>query len=150
MTPTAMAFAPDGRLFVCEQTGDLRVVQSDGTLEPTPFVHLEVDSEGERGLLGIAFDPEFVNNQYVYVYYTVPGTPPHNRVSRFTADGDMAIPDSQVNILEIDDLSEASNHNGGAIHFGLDEKLYIGVGENAYPPNAQDPSNLLGKILRIN
>src|SRR2546423_12354903 len=68
-TPTAMAFAPDGRLFVCLQTGQLRVIKN-GTLLATPFVSLSVDSSGERGLLGIAFDPNFSSNQFVYVYYT--------------------------------------------------------------------------------
>src|SRR5262245_55862689 len=82
--PTAMAIAPDGRLFVCEQGGDLRVIKN-GALLPTPFVSIGVDALLERGLLGVAFDPNFVTNQYVYVYYTVPGSPPHNRVSRFTA-----------------------------------------------------------------
>src|SRR5947209_15272104 len=62
---TAMAFAPDGRLFVSEQGGSLRVIQN-GRLLPTPFVTLPVDSRGERGLLGVAFDPHFAQNPYVY------------------------------------------------------------------------------------
>lgn len=62
--PTAMAFAPDGRLFVCEQAGTLRVVK-DGVLLPTPFVSLTVSSIGERGLLGVAFDPGFASNGFV-------------------------------------------------------------------------------------
>src|SRR5678810_216980 len=69
--PTAMALAPDGRIFVCEQRGTLRVIKN-GVLLPTPFLTVTVDSAGERGLLGIAFDPNFVSNQLVYVYYTVP------------------------------------------------------------------------------
>ena len=69
--PTAMAFAPDGRIFVCEQGGKLRVIKN-GALLATPFVTLTVDSAGERGLLGIAFDPNFVSNQLIYVYYTAP------------------------------------------------------------------------------
>src|SRR3954468_8403507 len=68
-TPTAMAFAPDGRLFVCLQTGQLRVIKN-GVLLATPFVSLSVNSSGERGLLGIAFDPNFAANQFVYLYYT--------------------------------------------------------------------------------
>src|SRR4029434_3076747 len=87
--PTAMAVAPDERIFVCEQGGTLRVLK-DGALLSTPFVSLTVDSAGERGLLGVAFDPNFPTNQYVYVYYTVMSNPRHNRVSRFTADGDVA------------------------------------------------------------
>src|SRR5205823_10758608 len=111
---------------------------------------LNVDSSGERGLLGVAFDPQFATNHYVYVYYTVPGTPAHNRVSRFTANGDVAVPGSEVPILDLNPLSTATNHNGGAIHFGLDGKLYIGVGENAQPSNSQSLDTLLGKVLRIN
>src|SRR5512132_3992736 len=68
-SPTAMAFAPDGRLFVCEQTGALRVIRN-GALLSTPFLTVTVDSNGERGLLGIAFDPAFETNHFLYVYYT--------------------------------------------------------------------------------
>jgi len=148
--PTAMDFAPDGRLFVCLQTGQLRVINTNGGLLANPFVSLTVDSLGERGLLGIAFDPNFAGNQFVYLYYTVPGTPAHNRVSRFTADGDVAVVGSETVILELNSLSSATNHNGGAIHFGPDGKLYVAVGENANAANSQVITNRLGKILRIN
>jgi len=148
-SPTAMAFAPDGRLFVCLQGGQLLVIKN-GSLLSTPFVTLTVDSSGERGLLGIAFDPNFTTNNYVYLYYTVSTSPIHNRVSRFTAAGDTAVPGSEAVILELDNLSAATNHNGGAIHFGPDAKLYIGVGENGNGANSQTLSNLLGKMLRIN
>jgi glucose/arabinose dehydrogenase len=147
--PTAFEIAPDGRIFVCQQGGQLRVIKS-GTLLATPFVSLTVDATGERGLLGLAFDPNFATNNFLYVYYTVPGSPSHNRVSRFTANGDVAAPGSELPILNLDNLSSASNHNGGAIHFGSDGKLYIAVGENANPANSQTLANLLGKILRIN
>ena len=148
-SPTAMDFAPDGRLFVCLQGGNLRVIKN-GVLLPTPFLSLSVDSAGERGLLGIAFDPNFATNNFVYVYYTVPGSVAHNRVSRFTANGDAAMAGSETIVLDLDNLSSASNHNGGAIHFGPDGKLYIAVGENANGSNSQTLANLLGKILRIN
>src|SRR5881398_3050993 len=148
-SPTAMAFAPDGRLFVCQQGGQLRVIKN-GVLLSTPFVSLTVDSSGERGLLGIAFDPNFTTNHYLYVYYTVATSPIHNRVSRFTAAGDTATPGSEAVILELNNLSSATNHNGGAIHFGPDGKLYISVGENANGANSQTLTNLLGKLLRIN
>src|ERR1700716_3125635 len=148
-SPTAMDFAPDGRLFVCLQGGNLRVIKN-GVLLSTPFLTLTVDSSGERGLLGIAFDPNFATNNFVYVYYTVPGSPAHNRVSRFTANGDVAVAGSQMPILDLNNLSSAGNHNGGAIHFGPDGKLYIAVGENANGSNSQTLSNLLGKVLRIN
>jgi glucose/arabinose dehydrogenase len=150
--PSAMAIAPDGRVFVCEQTGALRVIKNDALLA-APFLSLNVDSAGERGLLGVAFDPNFAANHFVYVYYTVPashGTAAHNRVSRFTAAGDLAARGSQTILLELDNLSSATNHNGGALAFGPDGKLYVGVGENANGDNAQTTANLLGKILRIN
>src|SRR4029077_19940506 len=90
INPTAMAFAPDGRLFICQQGGQLRVVKN-GALLATPFLTVTTDSSGERGLLGVAFDPDFANNQYVYIYHTVTDSPEHNRVSRFTAAGDVAM-----------------------------------------------------------
>ena len=147
-SPTAMEIAPDGRIFICLQGGQLRVVKN-GSLLPTPFLTVNVDSSGERGLLGVAFDPNFASNNFVYIYYTVPSAIRHNRVSRFTANGDVSVPASEAILLELDDLS-ATNHNGGAIHFGPDGKLYIAVGENAVGSNSQTLTNLLGKMLRIN
>ena len=149
VAPTAMEVAPDGRIFVAQQGGALRIIKS-GALLSTPFLSLNVDSAGERGLLGVAFHPSFATNNFLYVYYTVPGSPPHNRVSRFTAAGDVAQPGSEVVILELENLSSATNHNGGAIHFGPDGKLYVAVGENANSANAQTLANRLGKMLRIN
>jgi glucose/arabinose dehydrogenase len=148
-SPTAMAFAPDGRLFITQQGGSLRVFKN-GALLPTPFLTLNVDSSGERGLLGLAFDPAFETNNYLYVYYTHTSDPRHNRVSRFTADGDVVVPGSEVILLQLNDLSGARNHNGGAMHFGDDGKLYIAVGDNARGSNAQTLANLLGKMLRMN
>jgi glucose/arabinose dehydrogenase len=147
--PTAMAFAPDGRLFVCQQGGALRVIE-DGVLLTTPFVTLTVDSSGERGLLGVAFDPAFAANSYVYVYYTATSPSTHNRISRFTANGNVAVPASEQVLMDLDNLSGATNHNGGAIHFGADGKLYAAVGENANGANSQTLANRLGKVLRIN
>jgi Glucose / Sorbosone dehydrogenase/Immunoglobulin domain len=100
--------------------------------------------------LGVTFDPGFITNQRVYIYYTVAGSPAHNRVTRFTANGDTAVPGSEAIVLELNSLSGATNHNGGAIHFGLDGKLYVAVGENANSANSQTLANLLGKMLRIN
>jgi glucose/arabinose dehydrogenase len=147
--PTAMEIAPDGRIFVCLQGGGLRVVKN-GALLPTPFLTLNVDSNGERGLLGIAFDPNFATNNFLYLYYTVATDPRHNRVSRFTANGDVVVPGSETIIMELENLTSATNHNGGAIHFGPDGKLYVAVGENATASNAQTLGNRLGKVLRIN
>lgn len=148
-SPTAMEFAPDGRLFVCQQGGQLRVIKN-GALLATPFVTITVNNTGERGLLGIAFDPNFAVNGFVYVYYTATSPAIHNRVSRFTANGDAAVAGSEVVLLDLNNLSGASNHNGGGLHFGLDGKLYIAVGENANSANSQTLGNLLGKMLRLN
>ena len=148
-SPTAMDFSPDGRLFVCLQGGQLRVIEN-GVLLATPFVTVPTSANGERGLLGIAFDPNFPTNQFVYVYYTVITAPIHNRVSRFTANGNVAVAGSETVILELDNLSGATNHNGGAIHFGPDGRLYVAVGENANATNSQTVTNRLGKLLRIN
>lgn len=148
---TAMALHPDGRIFVCQQTGELRVIKN-GVVLPMPFVSLTVDPTGERGLLGVAFDPNYATNRFVYVYYTATTPAIHNRVSRFTAGSpneDVAVPGSEVVLLDLENLG-ATNHNGGAIHFGPDGKLYIATGENASPSNSQSLANRLGKILRIN
>jgi glucose/arabinose dehydrogenase len=144
-----MAFAPDGRLFITEQGGSVRVVKG-GVLRDVRFVSLPVDPDGERGLLGVAFHPNFPSNGFVYVYHTVPGAPARNRVSRLTARGDVAVSGSRVTILDLENLSSARNHNGGAIHFGPDGKLYVAVGENNNGANAQALTNRLGKILRVN
>ena len=147
-SPTAMEFAPDGRLFVAEQGGRLRVIKNNALL-PTPFVTLTVESSGERGLLGIAFDPGFATNHWIYVYYTATTPSVHNRVSRLTANGDVAVAGSETVLLELENLN-ATNHNGGSIHFGPDGKLYVAVGENANSANSQVLTNRLGKMLRIN
>jgi glucose/arabinose dehydrogenase len=152
-SPTAMEFAPDGRLFVAEQSGTLRVLKAGGKLATFLDISGRVDSAGERGLLGVAFDPAFSKNRYVYLYYTqraTSTTPAHNRVIRVSARGDGAVGGTKKLILRLNNLSSATNHNGGAIHFGKDGKLYVAVGENAEGENAQSLSNLKGKILRIN
>ena len=122
----------------------------NGVLLATPFVTLNVNASGERGLLGVAFDPAFASNHFVYVYYTTAAAPIHNRISRFTANGNVAVAGSETIILELNNLSTATNHNGGALAFGPDGKLYAAVGENANTSNAQTLNNLLGKVLRIN
>jgi len=150
--PTAFAIHPDGRIFVCEQGGTLRVIKNDVVLA-TPFTTLTVDSSGERGLLGIAFDPNYAANRFVYVYYTATTPAIHNRVSRFTAqvgNEDLAVVGSETVLLDLNNLSGATNHNGGAIHFGPDGNLYVAVGENANSANSQSIGNLLGKMLRLN
>jgi glucose/arabinose dehydrogenase len=146
-----MALHPDGRIFVCQQTGELRVIKN-GVVLTAPFTALTVNSAGERGLLGVTFDPDYTTNRFVYVYYTATTPTIHNRVSRFTANAaneDVAVAGSEVVLLDLETLSD-TNHNGGALHFGPDGKLYIAVGENAVPANAQSLATRLGKILRIN
>jgi uncharacterized protein (TIGR03437 family) len=148
---TAMALHPDGRIFVCQQTGELRVIKN-GVVLPIPFTTLTVNADGERGLLGVTFDPNYATNRFVYVYYTATTPTIHNRVSRFTANAsneDVAVAGSEVVLLNLETLG-ATNHNGGAIHFGPDGKLYVATGENAVPSNSQSLANRLGKILRIN
>jgi glucose/arabinose dehydrogenase len=150
--PTAIAVAADGRVFVCLKDGQLRVIKN-GVLLATPFLSLTVDSSGERGLIGVTLDPNFATNQFVYLQYTVPATSlaaAHNRVSRFTANGDVAV-GSETILFELSPQS-AGLHNAGAIHFrpAPDGKLYIAAGDNGTSANAQTLSNLHGKILRIN
>lgn len=149
--PTAMAFAPDGRLFILEKCGRIRL-SLKGKLQTAPWASIRTDCSGERGLLGIALDPNFIQNRYLYVHYTVPASPPFNRVARLTADPanqNVAQTGSFKPLMDLNRLS-ATNHNGGEIQFGPDRRLYIGVGENAVPSYSQTLGNRLGKILRIN
>ncbi|MBI1336445.1 MAG: choice-of-anchor D domain-containing protein [Phycisphaera sp.] len=147
-SPTAMAIAPDGRIFIADQGGKLFVVENDQLL-PTPFLTLNVTAAGERGLLGIAFDPDFASNQYLYLYYTVPpDATGHNRISRFTANGNTVVPNSEVVIVDLPPVGYI--HNGGAMHFGADGKLYVSVGDGSVPTNSQSLNSPFGKILRFN
>lgn len=151
---TALELAPDGKLFIAEQGGTMEVWANGSRLRANFFANapITVNSSGERGLLGVAFDPNYATNRFVYVYYTATTPAVHNRVSRFTADaaGELALAGSEVILLELNNLSTATNHNGGALHFGPDGKLYVAVGDNATGSNAQTLNNLLGKILRLN
>lgn len=145
---TAIELSPDGRIFVCEQAGNLRIISSNALL-PTPFLTLSVNNSSERGLLGVTLDPQFTTNRFLYVYYTTPSS--QNRVSRFRAsisNPNIAEAGSETVLLEFP--SPAGNHNGGALHFGGDSMLYVAVGDGAQGSNAQSLSNLHGKILRIN
>jgi glucose/arabinose dehydrogenase len=145
--PTTMTIAPDGRFFIVQQNGILKILKN-GAILPQPFINLPVGTGGERGLLGVALDPSFSTNNYVYLYYTIPaGT--FNRVSRFTASGDTVVPGSELVLLDLDTLI-AVNHGGGHLDFGPDGKLYIATGENERPYLAQHMDSYLGKILRMN
>ncbi|MCB0585006.1 MAG: PQQ-dependent sugar dehydrogenase, partial [Phaeodactylibacter sp.] len=147
LDPTAMTVAPDGRIFITEKNGRILIVEN-GVLLPDPFLQIEVDNYNERGLGGIVLDPGFEQNNFLYLFYTVAGGN-HNRISRFTANGNYALPDSEVILFELQPLS-GTIHNGGAMHFGPDGKLYIAVGDGANAANGQDLNTTLGKILRIN
>jgi glucose/arabinose dehydrogenase len=144
-----MEFTPDGRLFVGEQSGTVWVIKNGQRLD-TPFVRLTVDAFNERGLIGLAFDPNFETNRFVYVHYTATTPVVHNRVSRFVANGDVAVSGSEQVILDLPDLGSRTIHNGGTIQFGPDGKLYVAVGDNDLRDVAQRLDNLLGKILRLN
>lgn len=146
---TALAQAPDGRLFIAEQGGALRVFKA-GQLLLLPFVQLLVDASGERGLIGVTLHPNFPATPHVFVHYTSSAGGAHNRISRFTALGDVTLASSEQILVELPPLSGATNHNGGALHFGSDGKLYVGVGENADPARSQDLTSPFGKLLRFN
>jgi glucose/arabinose dehydrogenase len=147
---TAAPGDPD-HLFIVQQSGSIRVLDlNTGQLLATPFLNVPVDSNGERGLLGLAFDPDYATNGFFYVYRTVPGATAHNEVDRYhvSANPTVADPASGTLVINLGDLG-ATNHNAGWIGFGPDHDLYIATGENTISSNSQSLSNLLGKILRI-
>jgi putative heme-binding domain-containing protein len=151
---TALEAAPDGRIFVCEQTGTLRVVR-DGKLLSAPFVTLPVEATWERGLIGVTIDPNFPRTPHVFVCYVAARPYPHHVVSRFTARGDVAEPGNEHVLFEGDDQTKLggtvpAGHQGGAIHFGKDGKLYIAIGDQTAGKPAQELNSLLGRLLRIN
>jgi glucose/arabinose dehydrogenase len=154
--PTDMEFAPDGRLFVTEDAGRVRIAKPDGTLSTFLDISTKVDSLGERGLLALTLDPGFSTNGYVYLHYTRKATstaPVHNRVVRVTASGDRAVSGSENLIFRLGNQSAANEFPqfmGGALDFGKNSKLYIATGDNDTPNKAQQPTNLFGKMLRIN
>jgi glucose/arabinose dehydrogenase len=145
--------AGDGRLFVVEKTGGVRVIK-DGALLPTPFLDISdaVSTGSEQGLLSMAFHPDYASNGFFYVDYTdVDGNTHVTRYSVSAADADVADPASAKTILTVE--QPFANHNGGLLLFGPDGKLYIGLGDGGSGGdpfgNGQDLGTLLGKILRI-
>jgi len=151
--PTKMELSPDGHsLLISEKCGDLRIVEN-GVLFAQPFLSIAVNCNGfDIGLLGIAFDPDYENNGYIYLYYTPDEVPLINRVSRFTTDPTnhhLGLAGSELILLNTEPTFTDS-HMGGAIDFGPDGTLFIASGDNYYPHLGQDLTTRFGKILRIN
>jgi glucose/arabinose dehydrogenase len=147
--PVCAEYSPDGRLFILEKQGRIRIYKN-GRLLPKAFLKVNVNGLYERGLLGIAFDPNFQNNHYLYIYRTTDAAVPSNIVERYTASGDHAIVSSRVTILS-GIHSDAGIHNAGCLRFGTDGKLYVSTGDGGLiPNNGQDLQSSNGKVLRIN
>lgn len=154
-SPVDLAHAGDERLFVVEQSGRIKIIAADGTIQNQPFLNLNnriSSGGGEQGLLGLAFHPDYANNRYFYVNYTAGNL--STRISRFTASADNpdeADPASEQVILEFS--QPFGNHNGGDIAFGPDGFLYIGTGDGGSGGDpqgfSQNRQSLLGKMLRI-
>ena len=154
--PINIANAGDGsgRLFINEQAGVVRVVESDGTLRAEPFVDLagRVRGGGEQGLLGLAFHPDFEVNRRLFVHYSrlADGATVLSELTAAT-DGESANPDSERVLLVVE--QPYGNHNGGQLAFGPDGYLYLGLGDGGSGGdphgNGQNRQTLLGKILRL-
>lgn len=145
-SPTDFVVLPDGRILITQKAGAIRVYEN-GALNADPLLVLPTRTEGERGLLGIEVDPHFADNGYIYVAYTT--TDAHYQLSRLTVTDEGIDPNSEFSLFLSPD-TEATNHQGGDLQFGPDGMLYWGVGDNTVGANAQDLSNIHGKILRLN
>lgn len=152
-SPVHMASPPgDPRLFIVEQAGRIRILE-DGELLDTPFLDIRarVGAGGERGLLSVAFHPNYAANGYFYVNFTDLGG--DTRVERFRVSGspDRADPTSATLVLSV--AQPYSNHNGGHVLFGPDGYLYVGMGDGGSGGDphghAQNPATLLGALLRL-
>ncbi|WP_223033230.1 PQQ-dependent sugar dehydrogenase [Hanstruepera marina] len=154
-SPIGIKNAGDDRLFVVEQDGIIKIVNPDGSVNGTPYLNIDdrvINSGNERGLLGLAFHPNYLSNGYVFVNYI--NNSGNTVVSRFVANppnGNTADPNTEVNLLTIS--QPYSNHNGGDMAFGSDGYLYIATGDGGSggdPENrSQNLTTLLGKMLRI-
>ena len=144
--PWSMAFAPDGRLFVTERPGRVRIVSVTGGSSELALTLDDTFTQGEAGALGLALDPDFASSRFVYVYYTArAGGGAVNRVVRYREVGNRL---GEAVVL-LDNIPAATIHDGGRIRFGPDGLLYISTGDANAMPLAQTLSSLAGKILRI-
>ncbi len=146
--PTQMAATPDGRMFIAEQLGAVRIVEDDRLLDE-PFITIDVftpPNVDEEGLVGIAIDPQFEQTHFVYLYYTADN--PRRTVIARVRDED----NRGVGLEEIYSWEAASPccHVGGGMKFAPDGKLIVGVGDHTSPDQAQDPSNVFGSVIRLN
>jgi glucose/arabinose dehydrogenase len=148
-TPWAIDFAPDGRIFITERPGRIRVF-GGGRLLPEPWMTLEVAAVSEAGLMGLALDPQFAQNRFVYVAYTyrAPNGRLQNRLVRLREEqkSGKGSPDKVL----IDNVAGANNHDGGRVKFGPDGKIYWTTGDAQTTRFAQNLRSLNGKILRLN
>lgn len=145
VVPWSIDFLPDGRIIFTERGGRINIIEEENGKVIT-VAEIDVAAVGEGGLLGIAVDPDFDDNNFVYVYYTYKDNGLWNKVVRFRmTDSDLL----EYTII-LDKIPGAINHNGGRIKFGPDGKLYITTGDALEPKMAQDVNSLAGKILRIN
>ena len=143
--PWEIEFSYDERIFFTERVGKLRVIENNQLLS-TPVIVLDV-SGTEGGLLGLALDPNFEQNHYLYLYYSYYDLSEiYNRVVRYT-ESENKLSDEKI---LLDKIPGSQWHDGGRIKFGPDEKLYITTGDAANYNLAQDLNSLAGKILRIN
>jgi glucose/arabinose dehydrogenase len=147
---TSMVQLPDGRLLVAQQGGAVRVVKN-GALLPAPLHTFSVYQQGESGLIGLAVDPDFASNGYVYAHYThqLGADSFRNQIVRITVQGDVST-GAETPVFNLNPLSYVGNHNGGVMAFAPDGKLYVGVGSPSPYSGPQELTSMQGKVLRIN
>ncbi len=151
---TALAAAPGGRIFIADQTGQVLVWKAGGLL-PSPALTLKVTDYWERGLIGMTLHPAFPNPPHLFLVHVTDRPFVHHVLSRFTMDGDLADPASELILLEGDDQSllggsVPAGHQGGLLRFGNDGRLLLSIGEQTAGEPSQKLDTLLGKILRLN